>query len=275
MSSSKFSLGAAQIEGFVCPACRSIDKDNHSKYHQCTICATVSVPARRSYNYDNDYPADRGHFDPAVGRCKQITLASWIRRAGVSLKGLKVLEIGFGGAATLSWMAQQDAIVHGQEVVKSNRDEAVRLGIPPARVKDTLDDFCGESFDLILYLDVFEHILEPAAHLDQIGKLTHKGSRALVVLPVAESMSRLMLRSLWPHDLPDHWVFYSSAGLAKLWERFGWRRENVFYPWKFISVVTAARHVAIKTRISIPTLGLGNVGFWLNFGERAFVFERP
>jgi hypothetical protein len=96
-----------------------------------------------------------------------------------------------------------------------------------------------------------------------------------VVLPVAESMSRLMLRSLWPHDLPDHWVFYSSAGLAKLWERFGWRRENVFYPWKFISVVTAARHVAIKTRISIPTLGLGNVGFWLNFGERALVFERP
>lgn len=39
--------------------------------------------------------------------------------------------------------------------------------------------------------------------------------------------------------------------------------------------MTAARHVAIKTRIPIPTLGLGNVGFWLNFGERAFVFERP
>jgi hypothetical protein len=72
--------------------------------------------------------------------------------------GLKVLEIGFGGAATLSWMAQQDAIAHGQEVVKSNRDGAVRLGIPPARVKGTLDDFRGESFDLILYLDAFELI---------------------------------------------------------------------------------------------------------------------
>ena len=86
MINSKFSLGAAQIEGFVCPACGSIDKDNDSKYHQCTTCATVSVRDRHSSNYDNDYPADRGHFDPAVGRCEQITLAPWIRRSGVSLR---------------------------------------------------------------------------------------------------------------------------------------------------------------------------------------------
>jgi len=257
-----------------CPACDCAVYRQTGIYRRCSACGTIWAPSRRSYDYRDDYPADRGHFDAAIGRCKQITLASWVKRLGIPLAGRAVLEVGFGGGATLSWLAQQNAVVSGQEVVAANRAEAVMQGIPEARVKSALEDFRGKSFDIVLYLDAFEHILDPAAQLELLGSLTCKGSKALVVLPVADSMTRLLLRGFWPHDLPDHWVFYSARGLESLWRQSGWRQVDRFYPWKFISVATVARHLAIKSRVSIPTAGFGGLGFWLNFGERGFVFER-
>ena len=197
-----------------------------------------------------------------------------MRRTGLSARDRHVLEIGFGGGATLSWLRQQGAVVYGQEVVESNRAVARGLGIPPDHLKADLSEFEGVFFDLVLYLDVFEHILDARAQLNLLAKLTRKGCRALLVLPVADSLSRQLLGGLWPHDLPDHWIFYSCQGLTSLWAEFGWHEVKRFYPWKFISADTVARHLSLKAGRPIPTFGLGQVGFWLNFGERGFVFER-
>lgn len=232
------------------------------------------MPSRRSFAYDDAYPEQRSHFDDAVARCKQRTLAYWVRRTGVALPGRRVLEVGFGSGATLAWLQGQGASVWGQEPVAANRASAVRLGIPAGNLGADLGAFAGQQFGLLLYLDAFEHILDPADHLRAVSGLTAPGSKALVVLPVAGSLSRRVLGRAWPHDVRDHWVFHSDAGLAALWGQAGWRVAQRFYPWKCLSLLTVAQHWRHKTGLPLPAGPLAHARVWLNFGERGFLFER-
>lgn len=149
------------IAAVCCPACGSADvRIRTSRRHRCTRCGTIWLPHRRGYTYDETYPAARGHHDPTVACCKQLTLQAWLRRLAMPLTGKHVLDVGFGGGATLSWMQAQGARVFGQEPVAANRAAAVAGGIPAAQIGPELADFAGQHMDLVLYLDLFEHVLD-------------------------------------------------------------------------------------------------------------------
>lgn len=258
-----------------CPACGSMAPTaEHAERQSCHVCGTIWVPQRRNFAYDDAYPAARGHHEAMVARCKQMTLQSWLHRTDMSLHGQRVLEVGFGGGATLQWAQAQGALAFGQEPVAANRAAAIAAGIPSDRVKQELADFKGHQFDLLLYLDSFEHVLDPVTHLAALNTLARPGTRALLVLPVADSLSRRLLGRLWPHDVADHWVFYSTSGLTQLWQRFGWRHSSSFYPWKYLSLQTITRHAQMKTGVTLPIGKLARRGVWLNFGERGFIFEK-
>jgi hypothetical protein len=258
-----------------CPACGSPKAIAHRRiYRHCAACATIWLPSRRNVAYDDGYPAQRGHHDAAIARCKQLTLQSWLGRLGKPIARTRVLEVGFGGSATLEWMQQQGAFVYGQEPVAANRAAAIRRGIPAEHIKGHLRDFEGQVFDLVLYLDAFEHVLDPDSHLHRLDALSRTGSRAMLVLPVSDSQSRRLLGRWWPHDIDDHWVFYSTRGLTRIWGDFGWRLTETFRPWKYLSALTIVRHWEMKTGIRLPIGALKNAGVWLNFGERGLIFEK-
>ena len=262
----------SQSAHHACPACTAPCQDTPRR--TCTACGTVWTPDRLAFEYDDTYPEQRSHADAAVARCKQVTLAHWIRRTRIPLQGRQVLEIGFGAGSTLHWLQQQGAEVAGQEPVEANRRSAAQGGIDPRDLAPALEDFAGRTFDLALYLDAFEHLPDPAAHLETLRALTAPGSQALLVLPVADSLTRRLMGRTWPHDIADHWVFYSTQGLAELWGRHGWRLVQRFYPWKYLSALTIARHIEHKTGLRLPATALAHTGAWLNFGERGLVFER-
>jgi len=257
----------------VCPVCTN-RHESAAKRRRCAHCGTIWIPDRLGYVYDDSYPEQRSHHDAFVSRCKQITLSNWVRRLGADLQGKRVLEVGFGGGATLEWLQGQGALTFGQEPVAANRAAAERMGIPSERIADDLAKFEGTHFDFTLYLDAFEHLLNPVAHLSLLDRLTAPGSKAMLVLPVADSFSRAILGPAWPHDIQDHWVFYSSRGLEELWGRFGWRVSKRFYPLKYVSALSVSRHMQSKLGRGLPLGPLAKTALWLNCGERGFVFER-
>ena len=268
-----------QDRGFVhawngaCPGCAA-EGTQAQKFRRCPSCGTHWAPARRQYEYDDHYPESRAHGDAAIAACKVTTLADWCLHLGTSLAGRRVLEIGFGGGATLAWMQAQGAKVHGVEPVEANRTAARKSGIPADRLAARIEDAKGGPFDLTFHLDSFEHEIEPDAHLTALNRLTRPGTRALVVLPVADCLSRRLMGRFWPHDIADHWVFYSTLGLTRLWDRHGWNLATTFHPRKYISGLTIARHLQHKTGLPVPAAALRSTAVWLNFGERGLIFER-
>src|ERR1051325_8325184 len=81
----------------------------------CSICGSFwdldSLEAQVAY--DASYPAERGHFDPAVGALKVRTLDRWLQGAKVDITGKRVCDVGFGGGTCLPYLAKRAKRVLG------------------------------------------------------------------------------------------------------------------------------------------------------------------
>lgn len=252
--------------------------DSRSRWLCCPVCATrvrrEPVPAAV---YDNDYPAARGHHDPAVGQCKVRTLERWLAELGLAAAGSVVCEIGFGGAACLAALQAKGATVFGLEPVPANRAHAESLGIPGAHLfdADPLPTLPRQP-DLWLLQDSFEHVPDPNALARWMANKSAPGARALLVAPNAESISRKLMGPFWLHEVPDHSVHYSPAGVASIFGRAGFRIVREFRPVKLVSLGMAWSHLRVLAHAPTAAREGGVTGpqIWFNFGEMGLLLER-
>ena len=76
-----------------------------------------------------------------------------------SLKGLRILEIGFGNGAFLAWARKHGAHVSGTELILELVEIGRMKGIDVFHGQvDEVEQLTGREFDLIVAFDVFEHI---------------------------------------------------------------------------------------------------------------------
>jgi hypothetical protein len=250
-----------------------------SRWLRCPACGTRvrSGPAPAEL-YGDDYPAARGHHDPAVGRCKSETLARWLGDLGIAVAGRTVCEVGFGGAACLAALQAQGATVLGVEPVPANRAHAQSLGIPGSRI------FAAEPLpalplepDLWLLQDSFEHVPDPNALARWMASESAAGARVLLVAPDVDSLSRKLMGPLWIHHVPDHRTHYSRAGVAAIFGRAGFRIERSFRPRKLMSLGmtlrTARMRFGLGAALPSPDVGAG-ARFWFNLGEMGLLLAR-
>jgi SAM-dependent methyltransferase len=227
--------------------------------------------------YGDDYPAARGHHDPAVGRCKVRTLERWLAAVGISPAGLTVCEIGFGGAACLAALQAQGATVFGLEPVAANRAHAQSLGVPRSQIFDADPlPVLPRKPDLWLFQDSFEHVPDPNVLLCWLARESAPRARALLVAPDAESLSRKLMGPLWLHDVPDHRVHYSRSGIAAIFARGGFRVAAEFRPVKLVSLAMVWSHLRLLARAPAPARVDAREGpcVWFNLGEMGLLLER-
>jgi len=76
-----------------------------------------------------------------------------------NLKGMKILEIGFGDGAFLAWARDHGAQVSGTELIHELVEIGKRKSFEVFHGQiDEVPDLAAREFDLIVALDVFEHI---------------------------------------------------------------------------------------------------------------------
>ena len=258
----------------MCPACRAPYK-RIEEVNSCPDCKTLVWHSRFDFEYDNQYPNERNHHNLNIDQVKERTIEAWLSRSQCEVKGKKILEVGFGGAAVLAKLKSMGAIAFGQEVVDANISMAKKRGINENHLSKDILDFAHESerFSGVIYCDSFEHIKKPSEHFSKLDQVTETGSWALVVTPRSDCLSRYILGSLWPHDLKDHWVIYSYLGLQKLWSHYGWEVEKSFFPIKYINIDMAFRHLELKLPIKLPQLSDSTI-IPFNFGEMGLLFRK-
>ena len=157
----------------------------------------------------------------------------------------RVLEIGCGGGGTLDWLKQSGRAqwTAGIELsseaaaIASTRVDDVRCG--DANV--LLEQFPQDSFDLILCLDVLEHLVDPWEALSKIQGLLRPGGRIITSLPNVRHHSvvlPLLLRGRWEYrdaGIMDrtHLRFFSRQGIAGLMRGAGLREVRALptYSW--------------------------------------------
>lgn len=99
----------------------------------------------------------------------------------------RVLELGCGNGATLYWLkeAQRVKFTHGLELFEPMANEAehwldeVTLG----NAEQLLPTFSSSQYDLILCLDVLEHLVDPWQVVDECARLLRPGGTIIASIP--------------------------------------------------------------------------------------------
>jgi SAM-dependent methyltransferase len=157
----------------------------------------------------------------------------------------RVLEVGCGGGGTLAWMKESGRADWTAGIELSPEAAAVAVTrVDDVRCGDAnalLDDLPAESFDLVLCLDVLEHLPDPWAALSKIQSLLRPGGRIITSLPNVRHHSvvlPLLFRGRWEYrdaGIMDrtHLRFFSRQGIAALMRGAGLHEVRALptYSW--------------------------------------------
>ena len=247
---------------------------------RCARCGSFfdRDAARLEFRYDASYPAQRGHFDPAVGAMKVRSLERWLRAGGLDPAGRVVCEVGFGGGHCLRHLAARAERAYGIEAVEANLAHARTLGLADVFGFEACRGALPRPVELWLFLDSFEHLPDPDGFLAWLAASSAARADVLIVAPEAGSRSERWLGRLWPHRLPDHRFHWSRRGLEERFAVHGFRPVAAFRPTKSVSAAMLAAHLAHRFPALRPLARLprplGELRIDFNLGELGLVLRR-
>ena len=131
-----------------------------------------------------------------------------------------VLDVGCGAGATLQWLRQTGRcqVAVGIEMMESaasiarERVDQVFVGDANLLVESAFD---AQSFDVVLCLDVLEHLVDPWAFVAKLPRLLKPGGLVVASLPNVRH-----LRVVLPLLLAGRWRYETSGILDRTHLRF-------------------------------------------------------
>lgn len=200
---------------------------------RCPRCGLVSANPRTSKDeiwkrYSSDYfwheylPAlgvQDGRFDlETFDRRHAATLQLIAAHAG---KPGRLLEIGTGAGFFLKAAERAGWSVAGVELSSEGAAFARdRLGLEIRQEAAESLTFPARTFDVAVMFDVIEHLFDPKAVLEAIGRVLKPGGLLLITTPNFDALSRHALGSAWAVLSPlEHVYYFTEATLRELLAR--------------------------------------------------------
>jgi 2-polyprenyl-6-hydroxyphenyl methylase/3-demethylubiquinone-9 3-methyltransferase len=152
------------------------------------------------------------------------------------LEGKSALDVGCGAGLLAEPLARLGAKVTGidasPEVIAVAREHAAGQGLAiDYRAGDVAE--LGGAFDLVTCMEVIEHVADPAAFLNMLGKRLAPGGLLILSTPNATAWSRLMMITLGeglgriPRGTHDFEKFISPERVKLLLAGAGLQCEDV------------------------------------------------
>ncbi len=104
---------------------------------------------------------------------------------GALVPGGRILEIGCGTGTLLHRLAGRGVAVTGVETSLERAEQGRRFygDLPVCLVGGVRLPFPGQSFDVVMSFDVFEHIPDSDAHLEEVRRVLRPGGTYLIQTP--------------------------------------------------------------------------------------------
>ncbi len=98
--------------------------------------------------------------------------------ASLPLKGLRILDVGCGGGLLCEPLTRLGATVVGIDAVSENIETAHRHALGNGLEIDyqtsTIESFQNDSFDIVIAMEIIEHVDNPALFLNHCNRLTRE-----------------------------------------------------------------------------------------------------
>lgn len=127
------------------------------------------------------------------------------------------LDIGCATGALLEHLQKKDWRVEGVEICvpaaeygKRNRGVQIHVGtLETVRLPD-------ESFDVVHFSHVIEHVPDPAAFLGEVRRLLKPGGYVIIVTPNTAGFQAKLFGARWRSAIADHMNLFSTKNLERL-----------------------------------------------------------
>jgi SAM-dependent methyltransferase len=272
--------------------CTTADEYTYHRCHRCGVLFVDPMPIDRLAEiYPANYYAYSSDDQSLVHRLKDRLDRRRFERILTGLPGssLSALDVGGGDGWLLSVVRGLDPRVSFTQVVDLD------LAAGELARRQGHHYFCGRiedyqtttSFDLILLLNLIEHVADPRAVLAKVHDWLTPGGVALVKTPNIKSLdARVFRHRNWGgYHCPRHWVLFDRESLTELATEVGLSVRHLSYtqgaPFWTVSVLAAlarrglVRITAERPVVQHPLFPLLSAGFAaMDFG-RAAVGGKP
>jgi 2-polyprenyl-3-methyl-5-hydroxy-6-metoxy-1,4-benzoquinol methylase len=221
--------------------------------------------AELSEIYSDKYFLDEGNGEitEIVNGLKRATAGLYLEQL---VKGdmphpseLTLLEIGCGRGDFLLEAQSRGFQVSGLEVTDHLVEFANRrLGVSSVR-KGFIEtsNFQKESFGVIAFFDVIEHVRNPVDFMTRINSLLKKSGKIYIVTPSLDSWSAKLLGNKWMEYKVEHLSYFNRKAITLLLEKTGYHKIKFHPNYKVLNFDYINRHfVRFPVNVISPLINL-------------------
>lgn len=153
---------------------------------------------------------------------------SWIDNLDKERKTNRILDVGCGDGILLEQAKKRGWQVFGTEYSEKWVTRCRDKGISMVQGKLDTASYETESFDVIVYLEVVEHINNPIEEFTSAKSLLRKGGVIFLTTPNYNSIMRYVLSTDWNVICyPEHLAYYTPKTLNRLFSGLGFEKINI------------------------------------------------
>jgi SAM-dependent methyltransferase len=146
------------------------------------------------------------------------------------VSGRTVLDYGAGIGTMSRLLVDRGAAVRAVETDATARSSLAAAGVLAARSLDELPDG-GNTFDLVLMIEVIEHVRDPVGTMREVQQALRPGGWCYLSTPNALSLRARLQRVEWDNFRnPTHMYYFSETSLRRTLALAGFGQTAVWRP---------------------------------------------
>ena len=150
-------------------------------------------------------------------------VADWIK----DYPKARVLDFGCGPGSFLAYLRDKYGFTDLYGVELNKQSAAVAREMHGLHIATDLSDVQSESFDIVVLIEVIEHINDVEHIMKLVNKLVRPGGKLLVTTDAVNNIVSTYFPSWAPHFTgPSHISLFSESALSQLLSRFGYEVER-------------------------------------------------
>lgn len=239
-------------------------------YVKCSKCGLIWLTPRPNSKiihkyYPQIYPAYQKNPSPSKFQ-KKLRIVfqrnTWLAKFFIKdqlffwkQKG-RLLDVGTGNGSSVAlysrWGWQAEGLELNAQAVKVAR----KNNIPVKHGTLFTANFPNESFDVVRFSHVLEHVPSPRAELIETGRILKKEGSVIIYVPNIRSLSYKIFRSYWYlFEPPRHFFHFTPLTITALLEKTHYKNIKIKYIqsphpiWWSIQYLRGIQHVNKKLNI--------------------------
>lgn len=187
--------------------------------YRCDSCGFVSGKPAHEMAPEERY---EDYYRRPAPPAPEARYHEWIARAESAMGRGRLLEVGAGGGGFVRAALVRGWRVDATEVSKTGLDALRETGAAVFAGDVRAAKYPDGTFDLVVSLELLEHLSAPMMHLRELWRITRPGGLLLLTTPNFNGLSRRCLGTRWRVIDPEHLCYFTPASLSRMLRGVGY-----------------------------------------------------